>query len=47
MMTERWHKEDVALTWKSRKTGFAVAQELFSSHEVDVAGRRIDGEPAW
>lgn len=31
MKNERWHKKDVTLTWNTRKTSFAVAQELFSS----------------
>ena len=39
MKSERWHKKDVTLTWNTRKTGFAVAQELFSSHEVDAGSR--------
>lgn len=41
MKSERWHKKDVALTWNTRKTTFAVAQELFSSHEVDAGSRLL------
>jgi len=41
MNSERWYKKDVALTWNTRKTSFAVAQELFSSHEVDTGSRLL------
>lgn len=38
---DRWHKKDVSLTWNARRTSYAVAQELFSSHEVDVGSRLL------
>lgn len=41
MKRERWHKKDVTLTWNTRRTSFAVAQELFSSHEVDAGSRLL------
>lgn len=41
MKSERWHKKDVTLTWNTRNTSFAVAQELFSSHEVDAGSRLL------
>ncbi|MDQ3654144.1 MAG: class I SAM-dependent methyltransferase [Chloroflexota bacterium] len=41
MKRERWHKKEVTLTWNTRKTSFAVAQELFSSHEVDAGSRLL------
>jgi len=41
MKRERWHKKDVTLTWNTRKTSYAVAQELFSSHEVDAGSRLL------
>ncbi len=41
MNRERWYKKDVTLTWNARTTTFAVAQELFSSHEVDAGSRLL------
>ena len=41
MKSERWHKKNVDLTWNTRKTTYAVAQELFSSHEVDAGSRLL------
>ncbi len=41
MIPERWHKKDVKLTWNARQTPFAVAQELFSSHDVDAGSRLL------
>ncbi len=41
MKTERWYKKDVTLTWNTRTTSFAVAQELFSSHVVDAGSRLL------
>jgi 16S rRNA G1207 methylase RsmC len=41
MIRERWHKKDVSLTWRGKQLGFAVAQELFSSHEVDAGSRAL------
>ncbi len=41
MNMERWHKKDVRLTWNTRTTNYAVAQELFSSHEVDGGSRLL------
>lgn len=41
MNRERWHKKDVDLIWNARKTSYAVAQELFSSHDVDAGSRLL------
>jgi len=41
MNRERWYKKDVTLTWNTRQTRFAVAQELFSSHDVDAGSRLL------
>src|SRR5680860_833723 len=41
MNVERWHKKDVMLTWNTRQTNYAVAQELFSSHEVDAGSKLL------
>ncbi len=41
MNMERWHKKDVRLTWNARTTSYAVAQELFSSHEVDSGSKLL------
>jgi 16S rRNA G1207 methylase RsmC len=41
MKLERWHKKYVTLTWNTRQTSYAVAQELFSSHEVDAGSRHL------
>ena len=41
MKQERWYKKDVVLTWNARRTSFAVALELFSSHEVDAGSRLL------
>jgi 16S rRNA (guanine1207-N2)-methyltransferase len=41
MNHERWHKKDVTLTWNTRRTSFAVAQELFSSHDVDAGSKLL------
>ncbi len=41
MKYERWHKKDVTLTWNTRRTTHAVAQELFSSHEVDAGSKLL------
>jgi 16S rRNA G1207 methylase RsmC len=52
MNYERWYKKDVSLIWNTRQTRYAVAQELFSSHEVDAGSRlllrslRLDTLPA-
>jgi 16S rRNA G1207 methylase RsmC len=39
MKHERWHKKDVSLTWNANTSNFAVAQELFSSHDVDAGSK--------
>ena len=41
MKNERWHKKDVTLTWNTRQTAYAVAQELFSSHDVDAGSKLL------
>ena len=41
MIAERWYKKDVVLTWNARQSRFAVAQELFSSHDVDAGSRLL------
>lgn len=41
MNHDRWYKKDVRLTWNTRTTTYAVAQELFSSHEVDAGSRLL------
>lgn len=41
MNRDRWHKKDVTLTWNTRNTSFAVAQEVFSSHDVDSGSRLL------
>lgn len=41
MKHERWYKKDVTLTWNGWQTKFAVAQELFSSHDVDIGSRLL------
>lgn len=35
MYFDDWYKKQVTLRWEGRSLEFAVAQELFSSHEVD------------
>ncbi len=41
MNRDHWYKKDVTLTWSTRHTSFAVAQELFSSHDVDSGSRLL------
>lgn len=41
MSREAWFKKDVELRWRGQKLSFAVAQELFSSHAVDVGSRLL------
>jgi 16S rRNA G1207 methylase RsmC len=41
MNISRWHKKDVELTWNGQRTRYAVAQELFSSHEVDAGSKLL------
>ncbi len=41
MNVARWHKKDVELTWNGQRTRYGVAQELFSSHDVDVGGKLL------
>src|SRR5680860_285001 len=41
MKHERWYKKDVTLTWNTRRTTYAVAQELFSSHDVDSGSKLL------
>ncbi len=41
MNHERWHKKHVTLTWNTRRTSIAVAQELFSSHDVDAGSKLL------
>ena len=41
MNISRWHKKDVDLTWNGQRTRYAVAQELFSSHDVDAGSKLL------
>jgi 16S rRNA G1207 methylase RsmC len=41
MQREHWHKKDVTLSWAGMRLQFGVAQELFSSHDVDVGSRLL------
>jgi 16S rRNA G1207 methylase RsmC len=41
MNISRWHKKDVDLTWNGERTRYAVAQELFSSHDVDAGSKLL------
>lgn len=36
-----WYKKNVTLTWQGHRLTFGVAQELFSSHEVDSGSRLL------
>ncbi|HYJ13434.1 MAG TPA: methyltransferase [Thermomicrobiales bacterium] len=41
MQREHWHKKDIQLNWEGQRLPLGVAQELFSSHDVDVGSRLL------
>jgi 16S rRNA (guanine1207-N2)-methyltransferase len=41
MQPEHWHKKDVTLNWAGQRLTLGVAQELFSSHDIDVGSRLL------
>jgi SAM-dependent methyltransferase len=41
MQREHWHKKDVTLSWAGQRLRLGVAQELFSSHDVDIGSRLL------
>jgi len=41
MNRERWYKKQVDLVWRGQRLSLAVAQELFSSHDVDAGSKLL------
>lgn len=41
MPRDDWYKKDVVLRWEGMSLSLAVAQELFSSHAVDIGSRLL------
>jgi 16S rRNA (guanine1207-N2)-methyltransferase len=41
MTHQHWYKKDVVLNWQGQRLTFAVAQELFSSHDVDAGSKLL------
>lgn len=41
MKRERWYKKQVDLAWHGQRLSLAVAQELFSSHDVDAGSKLL------
>lgn len=41
MDLSHWYKKDVVLDWQRQRLSFAVAQSLFSSHDVDAGSRLL------